>query len=185
MSGASGAEYTPLTYLVKGRAQSDKQHPSVHGLSSSGALRPGSLRVPRGEYLVDQDSALKTFDFMNSKGCLVGHSHIPFICVESGDGAEFLDFDCGQPMPLVENRCIIIPGGVGQPRDRDPRPSYAIYDSDASAIERHRVTYDIKEAQDKMRRAGLPQPLIQRLEHGYRPISAKGRIGRRSIDNQT
>lgn len=44
----------------------------------------GSLRDPLGKYLVDQDSALAIFALMDSPGCLVGHSHIPFICVVSG-----------------------------------------------------------------------------------------------------
>jgi diadenosine tetraphosphatase ApaH/serine/threonine PP2A family protein phosphatase len=55
---------------------------------------------------------------------------------------------------------------VGQPRDRDPRPSYAIYDSEARTIERHRVTYSIRDTQQKMELAGLPRYLIDRLSHG-------------------
>ena len=73
----------------------------------------------------------------------------------------------GRAVPVGEERSIINPGGVGQPRDRDPRPSYAIYDSQAGTIQRHRVTYDIKETQRKMRLAGLPTALIERLDHGY------------------
>ena len=63
-------------------------------------------------------------------------------------------------------RLIINPRGVGQPRDRDPRPSYAIYDDDCGIIERSRVTYDIKTAQEKMRHAGLPEELIRGLDYG-------------------
>lgn len=139
--------------------------------AGSFTLVHGSLRDPLGEYLLDQDSALATFALLKTAGCLVGHSHIPFFCVGSSGKADFLDFGCGEPIsvPGPENggNCIINPGGVGQPRDRDPRPSYAVYDSQANTIERHRVTYDIKKTQDKMRLAGLPQPLIVRLDHGY------------------
>ncbi|PKB83213.1 MAG: hypothetical protein BZY88_02655 [SAR202 cluster bacterium Io17-Chloro-G9] len=127
----------------------------------------GSLRDPLTEYLLDQDSARATFALMNNPHCLVGHSHIPFICREQGGDAEFFEFPCGQPVPMGEERSIINPGGVGQPRDRDSRPSYAIYDSEANTIQRHRVTYDIKETQSKMRRAGLPKFLIDRLDFGY------------------
>ena len=127
----------------------------------------GSLRDPLSEYLLDQDSAMANFALMNSPYCLVGHSHIPFMCLESGEETEFIGFPCDQPISLGEQRTIINPGGVGQPRDRDPRPSYAIYDSEARTIERHRVTYDIKETQGKMEQAGLPRFLIERLDHGY------------------
>ena len=67
---------------------------------------------------------------------------------------------------LGHERRIINPGGVGQPRDRDSRSSYAIYDSAATAIERHRVTYDIAKTQKKMKAADLPEHLIERLDHG-------------------
>ena len=127
----------------------------------------GSLRDPLDEYLLDQESALGTFALLSTKFCLVGHSHYPFICHESSGAAQFLAFTEDEPYPLGEERLIINPGGVGQPRDRDPRPSYAIYDSREMTIQRHRVTYDIQETQEKMRRAGLPQYLIERLAHGY------------------
>ena len=68
---------------------------------------------------------------------------------------------------LGDERWIINPGGVGQPRDRDPRPAYAIYDSQQMTLERHRVTYDIQETQERMRRAKLPQVLIDRLGYGW------------------
>jgi len=126
----------------------------------------GSLRDPLTEYLLHQEAALATLALMTTPYCLVGHSHIPFICVETNGDIEFLEFDCDRPIPLGDARCIINSGGVGQPRDRDPRPSYAIYDSQANTIQRHRVTYGIKETQAKMRLAGLPKPLIERLDYG-------------------
>ena len=44
----------------------------------------GSLRAPVDEYLLEPDSALATLDLLQSPFCLVGHSHIPFICRENG-----------------------------------------------------------------------------------------------------
>ena len=61
---------------------------------------------------------------------------------------------------------IINPGGVGQPRDGDPRASYAIYDSGTSEVWLYRVDYDIKATQSRMASHNLPQRLIDRLEHG-------------------
>jgi diadenosine tetraphosphatase ApaH/serine/threonine PP2A family protein phosphatase len=55
---------------------------------------------------------------------------------------------------------------VGQPRDHDPRAAYAIYDSDAAAVEYHRVEYDVSTAQRRILLAGLPHVLADRLSDG-------------------
>jgi diadenosine tetraphosphatase ApaH/serine/threonine PP2A family protein phosphatase len=57
-------------------------------------------------------------------------------------------------------------GSVGQPRNRDPRASFAIFDSESKIVTRHRLPYDIKAAQAKIREAGLPERLANRLERG-------------------
>ena len=126
----------------------------------------GSLRAPVDEYLLEEDSALATLKLMQTPFCLVGHSHIPFICRENGGSPLFFQFTEDEVFPLGEERLIINPGCVGQPRDRDPRPSYAIYDSTAKTIERHRVNYSVGTTQEKMRKADLPEYLIERLNHG-------------------
>ena len=126
----------------------------------------GSLRAPVYEYLVSVESAMGTFSLMESRFCLVGHSHIPFICRETGGLCRFDPFPEDEEVPLGEERLIVNPGGVGQPRDGDPRPSYAVYDDAKGTIRRRRVSYAIEETQEKMRRAGLPDALIRRLDHG-------------------
>lgn len=126
----------------------------------------GSLRAPVDEYLLEEDSALATLKLIQTPFCLVGHSHIPFICRENGGSPLFFQFTEDEVFSLGEERLIINPGCVGQPRDRDPRPSYAIYDSTAKTIQRHRVTYSVETTQEKMRKANLPEYLIERLNHG-------------------
>ena len=126
----------------------------------------GSLRDPLWEYLISTEAALGTLKRLTTRFCLVGHSHIPFICRENGGSPQFVEFTEDEVFSLGAERWIINPGSVGQPRDRDSRPSYAIYDSQAGTVERHRVAYPIAKTQEKMRRAGLPLPLIQRLDHG-------------------
>ena len=126
----------------------------------------GSLRAPVEEYLLSPEAGEATLRRMNTQFCLVGHSHIPFICMETGGPPTFQQFTEGKVFPLGQERLIINPGCVGQPRDRDPRPSYAIYDSEAATVERHRVDYSIVVTQRKMREANLPEYLIERLEHG-------------------
>lgn len=126
----------------------------------------GSLRDNLNEYLLEQEAAIATFGMLETKFCLVGHSHLAFICRENGGSPQFYQFVEDEVYPLEEERLVINPGCVGQPRDRDPRPSYAIYDSNGETIERHRVTYSIEDTQEKMKGANLPQYLVDRLSHG-------------------
>ena len=126
----------------------------------------GSLRAPVVEYLLNSAQALATLELLTTDHCLVGHSHYPFICRENGGAPLFAAMPESQAMPLGRDRCIVNPGSVGQPRDRDSRASYAVYDGDTGAIEHRRVPYDLEATQGKMRAAGLPQYLIDRLDHG-------------------
>lgn len=57
-------------------------------------------------------------------------------------------------------------GSIGQPRNGDPRASFAIYDTDAQTVSRCRVPYDIATAQRKILEAGLPERLALRLSLG-------------------
>ena len=61
---------------------------------------------------------------------------------------------------------VVNPGSVGQPRDGDPRASYAVYDAEAMTIKLHRVEYEIATTQKLMAEAGLPRWLIERLSTG-------------------
>ncbi len=63
-------------------------------------------------------------------------------------------------------RHLINPGSVGQPRDRDWRAAFAVYDSDASQITFHRIPYDVVAAQGRILMAGLPERLAARLREG-------------------
>jgi len=67
---------------------------------------------------------------------------------------------------LGESRFVVNPGSVGQPRDGDPRASYAIYDSETKEINLYRVVYDVSATQTKMARLGLPMSLVIRLSRG-------------------
>jgi predicted phosphodiesterase len=63
-------------------------------------------------------------------------------------------------------RYLLNPGSIGQPRDGDPRAAFAIADMDHQVVEFWRVPYDIAAVQERMRKAGLPGPLIDRLAAG-------------------
>jgi len=127
----------------------------------------GSPRDPISEYLLSAISAEDNFPYFDTDICLVGHTHIPLIFENSHEGALLHEFRDGDVFPIGGNQVIINPGGVGQPRDNDPRAAYAIYDTDKNAVFARRVEYDIAATQMKMREAGLPDFLINRLSYGY------------------
>jgi len=55
---------------------------------------------------------------------------------------------------------------VGQPRDCDPRASYAIYDETAGEVIFRRVDYPVDRSRKRIREAGLPKILEERLQRG-------------------
>jgi diadenosine tetraphosphatase ApaH/serine/threonine PP2A family protein phosphatase len=127
----------------------------------------GSPRDPLWEYVMSQSIALINFDYFRTKYCLVGHSHMPMV-FKLGEDGHCINLPLSESVGVVlgKDKMIINPGGVGQPRDGDPRASYAIYDSEAKMIRLHRVAYDIKLTQQKMVKQNLPVHLISRLEKG-------------------
>ncbi len=163
-AAAAAAKWT-TEQLTPGPVQFLKSLPEV-AVVEPFTLVHGSLRSPVWEYLVSQDAALSTLALLQTQFCLVGHSHIPFLCKEEQGEPGFEEFPEDQVITLDDRRWIINPGGVGQPRDGNPKPSYAIYDREANSVERHRVSYDIQATQRKMEDAGLPRRLIDRLDHG-------------------
>jgi len=64
-------------------------------------------------------------------------------------------------------RSILNPGSVGQPRDRDPRSAYAIFNTEGPVWEPRRVDYNIAEVQQRIREAGLPEKHAIRIGEGW------------------
>ncbi len=127
----------------------------------------GSPRDPIWEYLLSVSNARGNFTFFQSQFCLVGHSHVPLVFkYDETDACSFSQFSTNIKLALGESRLIINPGGVGQPRDGDPRASYAIYDDEARTVRLYRVPYDIDATQNKMVKQGLPIRLATRLSSG-------------------
>lgn len=130
----------------------------------------GSPRQPIWEYLLDATSARENFDDFATPYCLIGHSHVPLMFAMGPDGRVG-----GQQLtpqgafPLRGARRILNPGSVGQPRDGDPRASFAVIEMDdegEATFDLRRVEYDIGAVQARMRQAGLPEPLALRLAVG-------------------
>lgn len=129
----------------------------------------GSPREPIWEYLLTAAAAAENFEYFSTPLCFVGHTHI----------ASFFSWDEARRRPTAQParpglqlqlvpgvRLIANPGSVGQPRDRDPRAAYLVYETNGHTLTWHRVAYDIAETQARMREAGLPPRLAERLNYG-------------------
>lgn len=127
----------------------------------------GSPRDPVWEYLVDGQSARANLSYFKTRYCLVGHSHQPLVFEAKDNGdVRLIEFADGSRLELGKKKLIINPGSVGQPRDGDPRASYAIYDTEDKSITLHRVAYDVAPVQSRMAALSLPHRLIARLSYG-------------------
>lgn len=144
---------------------------SLPSLTKQGAvtLVHGSPRDPLWEYILNTFVARINFEFLETPLCFVGHSHI--------QSAYLLDHEQHRVRPVItrpgeivslrEGPWILNPGSVGQPRDRDPRAAYAIFDPDAFTWEPRRVAYNIAEVQERIRQLGLPIKHALRLAEGW------------------
>lgn len=131
-------------------------------------LAHASPRHPVWEYILDYETALANFEQFTTPYCLVGHTHIPVLIAEDKDDELFvLTPTYKETVYLEDTRVIINPGSVGQPRDSDPRASYAFLNSKDLTWEFHRVEYPVEETQAQMRDFGLPDALATRLEYGW------------------
>jgi predicted phosphodiesterase len=128
----------------------------------------GSPRNPVWEYLLDTQTAAINFSYFKTTLCFVGHTHLPVAYIEK-DGTkevELIRTLSGQSYPLLK-RAILNPGSVGQPRDRDNRASYAIFESEQNNWKQERISYDIQSVQTRITDAGLPLRHAQRLAEGW------------------
>jgi predicted phosphodiesterase len=126
----------------------------------------GSPMEPILEYVMSPNIAEKNFDFFSEQYCLVGHTHVPLAFKQEKTYCSSIPLMPGIGLVTAGHRMIINPGAVGQPRDKDPRASYGIYDSEGQMFRLYRVDYDIRATQDKMMQERLPITLVTRLEQG-------------------
>lgn len=100
--------------------------------------------------------------------CFFGHSHIPSIFTLEKDGIRVEAVRGSRARLKLEpgKKYLVNPGSVGQPRDRNPKASYAIFDADERMVHFDRVAYDVQSTRKKILKAGLPQMLGDRLVVG-------------------
>jgi predicted phosphodiesterase len=128
----------------------------------------GSPRNPVWEYILDLHNAMQNMEHFDTQFCMVGHTHLPIAYV-SVNGSRELRWTVPAEGECLElhSRAILNPGSVGQPRDHDPRASYAIFYPEKNGWEIHRVDYDIRSVQKRIRAADLPMRHALRLIEGW------------------
>ena len=101
-------------------------------------------------------TAQSQFKHFDTDVCFVGHTHIP---AAMSDKLGVLSVRPG-------HRYLINVGSVGQPRDQNPRLSFALFDPDTFEHQTVRVPYNVERTAEKIRAAGLPSSLAERLKEG-------------------
>lgn len=139
-------------------------------------------------YVFDSHHAVGNFSYQRTPICFCGHSHVPVAfdkapvaigrkLVEPIEGWEKnlyypeadTDFRFADELPVQlekGHKYLFNIGSVGQPRNNDPRASFAVYDDEAKTVTRYRLPYNVAAAQEKIRAAGLPERLALRLAAG-------------------
>jgi predicted phosphodiesterase len=127
-------------------------------------LAHGSAHSPEVfNYITTIFDAELSFECLDKPVLFYGHTHIPLAFFDTVPMTYTMD----QEIHInPEGKTLINIGSVGQPRNEDPRASYALYDSDKQIVYLQRVSYDLKSAGRKIIEAGLPEALAIRLELG-------------------
>lgn len=142
-----------------------------------------SPREPVWEYILTPRVAMENFGAFSEPVCLVGHTHKPAIfrwrrysdadrglALRQPATVDYLQPQSGMDISIETNsdeRLIMNPGSVGQPRDNDARAAYAVLDLDRLVWRYERVPYPIELTQGQMQEARLPRRLIDRLSFGW------------------
>jgi diadenosine tetraphosphatase ApaH/serine/threonine PP2A family protein phosphatase len=144
----------------------------LNGLASSGqggelGLYHASPRDPVWEYVLSAPQAGACMDAMEPRVSAVGHSHVAlWFSRTDGGGVSGDQARGGTELDLSEGDWIVNPGGVGQPRDGDPRAAWLLLDLATWTASWRRVEYEIDAAARAIEQAGLPDVLSKRLYLG-------------------
>ena len=115
-------------------------------------------------YVQTRMDAAASFTYQTTSICFHAHTHVPIAFTE---GLDVSDASLYETVKVEKNkRYFVNVGSVGQPRDGDSRAAYVIYDAKEAIITLYRLEYDIGKTQEKIRAAGLPERLADRLSLG-------------------
>jgi len=142
-----------------GKLPKVQEYGGIEVIHSSHVLKPEWL------YVLDEKSAMANFLFQGHSISFNGHTHVPMLALHKyGFRPKLFPFSNTALPP--HHRCLVNVGSVGQPRDRNPEAAYGVFDTRSREIQIKRVPYNISRTQQNMRKAGLPERLIKRLEEG-------------------
>lgn len=125
-------------------------------------------RPERWTYVADVASAGDSFAATAARLIVCGHIHVPALYSMSLTGklSSFVP-TTGVAVPLLPGRrWLAVLGSVGQPRDGNPAAAYALLDTEKGEMTYCRAPYDIERAAERIRQAGLPPRLADRLFRG-------------------
>ena len=124
--------------------------------------------IDEDAYIFGEIEALNVFRRTDSPLCFFGHSHFPVVFALSPEAVQTVLTVSPVFRFRLENgvRYLVNPGSVGQPRDGNPRSSFATYDDETQTVTIYRVPYRIERTQQRILEAGLPRPLADRLALG-------------------
>jgi len=180
---SEGEDFNPLARYAAlwTRAQLTPENLAYLRELPSGPIQVDGFQLVHGsvadedEYVFFAEHAALTYPYLDSSLTFFGHTHIQGGFARLGLGpvrsiqVSFPEGSGWKAFELHEREQYLInPGSVGQPRDGNPRAGFAIYDSDLTpgTVEYGRVAYDVARAQQKIRLAGLPPRLADRLAVG-------------------
>jgi len=116
------------------------------------------------DYIQSTSDADPSLDAMPRSVCFVGHTHVPVTLLRLTDDPDHTAYTLDPEIDLSDaHRALINVGSVGQPRDEDPRAAYAVFDPGEKMAWIRRVAYDVESEARKIRAAGLPSVLADRL----------------------
>jgi diadenosine tetraphosphatase ApaH/serine/threonine PP2A family protein phosphatase len=119
----------------------------------------------RWRYVTDAEAAQRSLDATTAHLTVCGHVHRPAL-YSLGETGKLTPFRpvTDAPVPLARGRrWLAVLGAVGQPRDGNPAACYVMLDLQPMQATWHRVPYDVAGAAAKIRAAGLPSGLADRL----------------------
>ena len=169
---AAAAVRWTATHLTPESASWLHALPRISEMGAS-TLVHASLLKPLEEYVIDAEGARENLLALSTPVLFHGHTHIPAYWALRGNQSASVVID-DRAQPLLSPSLINV-GSVGQPRDRDVRASWVLWDrsDDGSAIgalgtvQWRRVAYDVARTQALVRAAGLPEFLADRLAEGH------------------
>ncbi|MDR4503656.1 MAG: metallophosphatase family protein [Candidatus Scalindua sp.] len=113
------------------------------------------------KYIADKRDAFLSMRTMEHSLCFVGHSHIPGVYADYALNRRKRGADMSR-----DGKTIVNVGSVGQPRDGLHLLSFAVFDDVDWGVEIVRLEYDYEKTMEKIKKAGLPLFLAQRIKVG-------------------